>query len=52
MRYIELLTARETFLLLFVGLVLVDHSVLGDHVLWYLKMGSPAVFLSWRRIWV
>ena len=34
MRYMELLSVRETILLLFIGLMLVNRSVLSDHALW------------------
>jgi len=37
MRYREFLFVRETSLLLFTGLVLVNHSVLGVHVLWSIR---------------
>ena len=48
------LSVRGTFLLLFVGLVLVNRSVVDDHVLWSIRIwGSPAVFLLQRklRVW-
>ena len=40
MRYRELLSVRGIFLLLFVGLVLVNRYVLRDHVLWSIRRWS------------
>jgi len=37
MRYMKLLSVRETFLLLFIRMVLVNRSILSNHVLWSIR---------------
>jgi len=53
MRYKECLSIRGNFLYLLVELMLVNSSVLSDHVLWLTQRWDVLLFfLSRRRLWV